>query len=276
MRFKHFLSFYIKRLKGEIEMKKIKFISLFLILTLLLAACGTKDKSTSGAGNDSKVYKIGVDTTYPPFEFKDRNEYKGIDIELINAIAKNQGFKIDLSPMDFGGIIPAMQANQLDVAIAGMSITDERKKIVDFSTPYFNAGLTVVVKKDNTTIKSVDDLKGQTVAVKKGTTGSKYALDNANKLGIKVVQFNDSPAMFQEVANGNADALIEDYPVISYAIAQKDLGLKIVGDRLNGDKYGIAVLKGQNKDLLVKIDKGLAELQKDGTYDKILKKYIGK
>jgi len=276
MRFKHFLSFYIKRLKGGIEMKKIKFISLFLILTLLLAACGTKDKSTSGAGNDSKVYKIGVDTTYPPFEFKDRNEYKGIDIELINAIAKNQGFKIDLSPMDFGGIIPAMQANQLDVAIAGMSITDERKKIVDFSTPYFNAGLTVVVKKDNTTIKSVDDLKGKTVAVKKGTTGSKYALDNANKLGIKVVQFNDSPAMFQEVANGNADALIEDYPVISYAIAQKDLGLKIVGDRLNGDKYGIAVLKGQNKDLLVKINKGLAELQKDGTYDKILKKYIGK
>ncbi|MCM2534331.1 transporter substrate-binding domain-containing protein [Neobacillus pocheonensis] len=257
-------------------MKKIKFISLFLILTLLLAACGTKDKSTSGAGNDSKVYKIGVDTTYPPFEFKNRNEYKGIDIELINAIAKNQGFKIDLSPMDFGGIIPAMQANQLDVAIAGMSITDERKKVVDFSTPYFNAGLTVVVKKDNTTIKSVDDLKGKTVAVKKGTTGSKYALDNADKLGIKVVQFNDSPAMFQEVANGNADALIEDYPVISYAIAQKDLGLKIVGDRLNGDKYGIAVLKGQNKDLLAKIDKGLAELQKDGTYDKILKKYIGK
>jgi polar amino acid transport system substrate-binding protein len=157
-----------------------------------------------------------------------------------------------------------------------MSITDERKKIVDFSTPYFNAGLTVVVKKDNTTVKSVDDLKGKTVAVKKGTTGSKYALDNATKLGIKVVQFNDSPAMFQEVSNGNADALIEDYPVISYAIAQKDLGLKIVGDRLNGDKYGIAVLKGQNKDLLAKIDKGLAELQKDGTYDKIIKKYIGK
>ena len=128
--------------------------------------------------------------------------------------------------MDFGGIIPAMQANQLDVAIAGMSITEERKKVVDFSTPYFDAGLTVVVKKDNTSIKTVKDLKGKTSAVKKGTTGAKYAQDNATKLGIKVVQFNDSPAMFQEVANGNADALIEDYPVISYAIAQKDLGLK--------------------------------------------------
>ncbi|EKN66644.1 extracellular solute-binding protein [Neobacillus bataviensis LMG 21833] len=255
-------------------MRKYGLFSLLLILTLFIAACGSKETSGEKA-NSEKVYKVGVDTTYPPFEYKDGNDYKGIDIDLINAIAKNQDFKIELSPMDFGGIIPAMQANQLDVAIAGMSITDERKKVVDFSTPYFDAGLTVVVKKDNSIIKSVDDLKGKTVAVKKGTTGAKYAVDNASKLEIKVVQFNDSPAMFQEVSNGNADALIEDYPVISYAIAQKDLGLKIVGDRLNGDQYGIAVLKGQNKDLLEKINKGLAELKKDGTYDKIVKTYLG-
>ncbi|MCM3729479.1 transporter substrate-binding domain-containing protein [Neobacillus cucumis] len=255
-------------------MKKLGLFSLFLILTVFIAACGSKETSGEKA-NSEKVYKVGVDTTYPPFEYKDGNEYKGIDIDLINAIAKNQGFKIELNPMDFGGIIPAMQANQLDVAIAGMSITDERKKVVDFSTPYFDAGLTVVVKKDNATIKSVKDLKGKTVAVKKGTTGAEYAQANASKLGINVVQFNDSPAMFQEVSNGNADALIEDYPVISYAIAQKDLGLKIVGDRLNGDQYGIAVLKGQNKDLIEKINKGLAELKKDGTYDKIIKTYLG-
>lgn len=257
-------------------MKKFLLVSLSLLLAVVLAACGTSNsdsKETNGAG---KVYKVGVDTTYPPFEFKEGDQYKGIDIELIKAIAKNQGFKINLTPMDFGGIIPAMQANQLDVAIAGMSITDERKKVVDFSSPYFNAGLTVVVKKDNKDIKSVNDLKGKKVAVKKGTTGAKYAQDNASKLGIEVVQFNDSPAMFQEVSNGNADALIEDYPVISYAIAQKDLGLKIVGDRLNGDQYGIAVLKGQNQDVLKKINKGLAELKKDGTYDKIIKTYLGK
>ncbi|MBT2737414.1 transporter substrate-binding domain-containing protein [Bacillus sp. ISL-7] len=255
-------------------MKKLGFFMLFLILTIFIAACGSKETEGDKENND-KVYKVGVDTTYPPFEFKEGDQYKGIDIDLINAIAKNQGFKIELSPMDFGGIIPAMQANQLDVAIAGMSITDERKKIVDFSTPYFDAGLTVIVKNDNSNIKSADDLKGKTVAVKKGTTGAKYAQDNAAKLGIKVVQFNDSPAMFQEVANGNADALIEDYPVISYAIAQKDLGLKIVGDRLNGDQYGIAVLKGQNQDLLKKINKGIEELKKDGTYDKIVKSYLG-
>ncbi|ASS94108.1 transporter substrate-binding domain-containing protein [Peribacillus simplex] len=257
-------------------MKKLGLLSMFLILTIFISACGTNDEKNAGEEKKpEKVYKVGVDTTYPPFEFKEGNDYKGIDIELINAIAKDQDFKIKLSPMDFGGIIPAMQANQLDVAIAGMSITEERKKVVDFSTPYFDAGLTIVVKKDNTSTKTVKDLKGKTIAVKKGTTGAKYAQDNATKLGIKVVQFNDSPAMFQEVANGNADALIEDYPVISYAIAQKDLGLKIVGERLNGDQYGIAVLKGQNKDLLKKINDGLANLKKDGTYDEIIKTYLG-
>lgn len=258
-------------------MKMFRLVSLFLILTLLLAACGAGEKDNAGGkeGDSGKVYKVGVDTTYPPFEFEEGGEYKGIDIDLINAIADNQGFKIELAPMDFGGIIPAMQAGELDVAIAGMSITDERKKVVDFSEPYFDAGITLVAKKGNTAVKSVDDLKGKTVAVKKGTTGANYAQENADKQGFKVVQFNDSPAMFQEVANGNADALIEDYPVIAYAIAQKDLGLEIVGDRLNGDQYGIAVLKGENQELLEKINKGLAELKESGKYDEIVKTYLG-
>ncbi|WNS78944.1 transporter substrate-binding domain-containing protein [Domibacillus sp. DTU_2020_1001157_1_SI_ALB_TIR_016] len=255
-------------------MKKVKLLSLFVVLALLLAACGGGDSGEKADG-EKTVYKVGIDTTYPPFEYEENGEYTGIDIDIMNAIAKSQGFEIEFSPMDFGGIIPAMQAGQLDVAIAGMSITDERKKVVDFSEPYFDAGLSLVVPKDNKDIQSPDDIKGKKVAVKKGTTGATYATENADKLGIEVVQFNDSPAMFQEVANGNADLLIEDYPVISYAIAQKDLGLKVVGDRLNGDQYGIAVLKGENQDLLEKINKGLAEMKEDGSYDEIINKYLG-
>ncbi|RFU62528.1 glutamine ABC transporter substrate-binding protein [Peribacillus glennii] len=256
----------------------MRYFSLFFILLLSLAAlagCGSSEEKAGGDDNKEKVYKVGIDTTYPPFEFEESGEYKGIDIDIINEIAKSQGFKIELNPMDFGGIIPAMQAKELDVAIAGMSITDERKKVVDFSDPYFDAGLTLVVKKGTTDIKSLDDLKGKKVAVKKGTTGAKFATENAADKGYKVVQFNDSPAMFQEVANGNADVLLEDYPVIAYAIAQKDLGLEIAGDRLNGDQYGIAVLKGENQDLLEKINKGLKELKDSGKYDEILKTYLG-
>ncbi|SPR91811.1 transporter substrate-binding domain-containing protein [Bacillus altitudinis] len=252
-------------------MKKSMLLIMGLIVVLVMAACGSK--SDSGSGEGKGTYKIGIDVTYPPFEFEKGGKTVGIDVDLINAIAKDQDFKVKLEAMDFSGIIPAMQAGQLDVGMGGMSITDERKKKVDFSDPYFDAGLTVVVKKDSS-IKSIDDLKGKKLAVKNGTTGAKFATDNADKYGYEVVQFNDSPSMFQEVSNGNADALIEDYPVITYAIAQQDLKLKTVGDRLNGDQYGISVMKSKNQDLLKKINKGLENLKKNGEYDKIIEKYL--
>lgn len=261
-------------------MKKISLFSLlFALMVFVLAACGSSDSDESNAASGdegAKVYTVGIDTTYPPFEFQKGDDYKGIDIDLITAIAEDQGFEIEFEAMDFSGIIPAMQAGQLDIAIAGMSITDERKETVDFSDPYFEAGLSLVVAEGNTEITSLKDLKGKTVAVKKGTTGAKFAVENQDKYGYEIVQVNDSTSMFQEVANGSSDALIEDYPVISYAIAQSDLKLQIVGDRLNGDNYGIAVLKGENDELLQKINDGLAALKESGKYDEIISTYLEK
>jgi glutamine transport system substrate-binding protein len=263
-------------------MKGFKQLLTMAALVLFLAACGTNDEGAteeeSGSGDgggDGQTYTVGIDTTYPPFEFEDSNgNYKGIDVDLINAIAENQGFEVTLEPMDFGGIIPALQAGQLDVAIAGMSITDERKEIVDFSEPYFEAGLTLVAQNDNNEIEALEDLEGKTVVVKSGTTGAQFAQDNQEEYGFEITVLEDSPSMFQEVSNGNADVLIEDYPVIAYAIAESNLDLKIVGDRLNGDNYGIAVLKGEHADLLDKINAGLQELKDSGEYDEILNTYI--
>lgn len=256
-------------------MKKFKLFALLSILTLLIAACGTdKEDTANGSGSEGQVYRVGIDTTYPPFEFEKDGEYTGIDIDIINAIAEDQGFEIELKPMDFGGIIPSLQAGQLDIAIAGMSITEERKKVVDFSDPYFDAGLSLVVDSDATDIEKLEDLKGKRVAVKNGTTGANFALENEKEYDFNLVQFNDSPAMFQDVANGNSQALIEDYPVIAYAIAQNDLGLKVVGERLTGAQYGIAVAKGKNDELLEKINAGLANLRESGKYDEILNKYL--
>ncbi len=261
-------------------MKKFSFIVMLLALMLFIAACGSDDESTSGGegsgteGGESKTYQVGIDTTYPPFEYEVDGEYTGIDIDLINAIAEDQGFDIEFNPMDFGGIIPALQAGQLDIAIAGMSITDERKEVVDFSDPYFDAGLTLVVQSDNSEITSMEDLEGKTVAVKSGTTGAQFARDNEEEYGYEIAQFEDSPSMFQEVSNGNADVLLEDYPVIAYAIAESGLDLKTVGDRLTGDQYGIAVLKGENAEVLEQINAGLQALRDSGEYDEILNKYI--
>ncbi|RAZ67824.1 transporter substrate-binding domain-containing protein [Planococcus maitriensis] len=258
-------------------MKKWTLLALLLAVLTVLAACGGSEEESGGGesgGGEGEAYRVGIDTTYPPFEFEEDGEYKGIDIDLINAIAENQGFEIEFNPMDFGGIIPALQAGQLDVAIAGMSITDERKEIVDFSDPYFEAGISLVVAEDNSEIASLDDLEGKTVAVKSGTTGAQFARDNQDEYGYEITQFEDSPSMFQEVSNGNADVLLEDYPVIAYAIAESGLALKIAGERLTGDNYGIAVLKGENADLLEKINAGLQELRDSGEYDEILNEYI--
>lgn len=258
-------------------MKKWTLLALLLAVLTVLAACGSSEEESDGgesSGGEGEAYRVGIDTTYPPFEFEEDGEYTGIDIDLINAIAENQGFEIEFNPMDFGGIIPALQAGQLDVAIAGMSITDERKEIVDFSDPYFDAGLSLVVAEDNNDITALEDLEGKTVAVKSGTTGAQFARDNEAEYGYEISQFEDSPSMFQEVSNGNADVLLEDYPVIAYAIAESELALKTVGDRLTGDQYGIAVLKGENAELLEQINAGLQELRDSGEYDEILNKYI--
>ncbi|HSI68309.1 MAG TPA: transporter substrate-binding domain-containing protein [Planococcus sp. (in: firmicutes)] len=254
-------------------MRKIILLMLLMTSMLIIAACGA-DEDTAGEGVEGQTYDVGIDATYPPFEFQEDGEYKGIDIDLIQAIAENQGFEIEFNPMDFSGIIPALQAGQLDVAIAGMSITEERKEIVDFSDPYFDAGLSLVVREDNDDITSLDDLDGATVAVKSGTTGAQFARDNQDEYGYEITQFEDSPSMFQEVSNGNADVLLEDYPVIAYAIAESGLELKTVGERLTGDQYGIAVLQGENQDLLEAINAGLQELRDSGEYDEILNTYL--
>ncbi|WP_145411015.1 transporter substrate-binding domain-containing protein [Paenibacillus xylanexedens] len=260
-------------------MKKVASIVLTSIIALTLSACGaaTSDspaQSASGSANVEK-YTFGTDATYPPFEFEKDGKYVGIDIDLLNAIAEEEGFEVEIKPMDFKGIIPSITSNQLDGAIAGISITDERKKVVDFSDPYYQAGLSLIVNEDNTDIKSPEDLKGKTIAIKKGTSGANLADEYAKTYGAQVKYFDDSPSMYQEVANKNADATLEDFPVISYKIAiDPNSKLKIVGDRLNGDFYGIAVPKGDTE-LQKKINDGLKKLVENGKYDEIIGIYMG-
>jgi glutamine transport system substrate-binding protein len=264
-------------------MKKFGLLLSAAALALTVTACGSSESASTsassspagGAAATVKKYTIGTDATYPPFEFEKDGKYVGIDIDLINAIAKEEGFEVELKPMNFKGIIPAITAKQLDAAIAGISITDERKQVVSLSDPYYKAGLSLVVREDNTSITKPEDLKGKTIAIKKGTTGANFAEELAKQYGAKVNYFDSSPAMFQEVVNKNADVTLEDFPVVSYKIAtDKESKLKIVGDRLNGDFYGIAVSK-DNTELLNKINSGLKKLKDSGKIDEIVKSYMG-
>ncbi|GBG94442.1 glutamine ABC transporter substrate-binding and permease protein [Ligilactobacillus salitolerans] len=220
-----------------------------------------------------KTYTIGTDVTYPPFEFANKNnKYVGIDMDLMKAIAKEEGFKVNIKALGFNAAVQSLQSNQIDGVIAGMSITPERKQKFDFSDPYYKTGVVMAVAK-NSKIKGLSDLRGKRVALKTGTAAADYAQSQQKKYGFKTVTFDDSDNMYNDVVNGNSVACFEDIPVMQYAI-KTGTKLKIVTKPANSGYYGFAVLKGHNKDLVQKFNHGLKTLKKNGEYKKITDRYL--
>jgi len=254
-------------------------LALATVLVVALAGCGTSSKSDSGtnsADKTAKKYIIGTDTTFAPFEFQDPSgKYVGIDVELLKAISEDQGFTYDLKPLGFNAAVAALESGQVDGVIAGMSITAERQKKYDFSDPYYDSGVVMAIKADNTTIHGYSDLKDKTVAVKTGTEGATFAESIKDQYGFKLAYFDDSPTMYEDVKTGNSIACFEDYPVIGYGISQGN-GLKMGAAMEKGSSYGFATLKGKHPELVEMFNKGLANLKANGTYQKILDSYISK
>jgi len=217
---------------------------------------------------------IGTDTTFAPFEFRDSSgELTGIDMDLIRAIAESQGFEVEIRSLGFNAALQALSSNQVDGVIAGMSITDERKQIYDFSDPYFESGVQMAVDQDDTGITGYPDLAGKTVVAKTGSEGEAYAKSIAEQYGFTVKSLDQSATMYEAVKSGNAAAVFDDYPVLAYGVAQNN-GLKTVTDKVPGGSYGFAVNKGQNQDLLAAFNTGLAQLKASGEYQAILDKYL--
>ena len=255
------------------------YLAVALVGSLLLAACAqataNPSANTSGGGLGGKTLVVGHDVNFPPFEFLQNDKYTGFDLDILNAIAEVGNFKVDARAMDFNGIIPALQANQVDMSIAAMTIKPEREEVIDFSIPYFRTGLVLAVKPDNTDIVNPEDLKGKTVAVKIGTSGDAFirALPYADEIQISTFDANNDT--YLAVINGNVDVTINDDSTLRYYIASEGPGtLKVVGDLLTGDDYGIAVPSGQTETLQV-VNNALLELAKNGTYDQLYEKWFG-
>lgn len=222
----------------------------------------------------SSHYTITTDTTFPPFEFQTQGgDYRGIDMDMLKEIAKREDFTYTLKPMSFNAGVQAVQAGQVDGILAGMSITDERKQTFDFGTPYYKSGIVMAVA-NKSKVDSLEDLKGKTVAAKTGSSGAMYAQRMAKKYDFKITYFNDSNTMYNDVIIGNTVAAFEDQPVMAYAI-QQGTKMKIVTDPADGNWYGFGVKKGDNAELLKKFNEGYAKIVKDGTYDKIVNRYLG-
>ncbi|WP_435404921.1 amino acid ABC transporter substrate-binding protein/permease [Mycolicibacterium chitae] len=227
------------------------------------------------AAAQGEHYVVATDITFAPFEFQDeQGNFVGIDIDLLNEIAADQGFSVTFKPLGFDAALQAVQANQVDAVIAGMSITDERKAVFDFSDPYFESGVQMAVLDTNETITSYEDLRGQRVAVKNGTEGAEFAESIKDEYGFSTVYFADSASMYDEVRTGNSVAIFDDYPVPNYGIAQGN-GFKTVTPKEQGANYGFAVNKGQNAELLTMFNAGLQNLRDSGRYDEIIDSYLG-
>ena len=228
--------------------RKRIFLPVILMIFTIFISCSKKNDVKSAHLKTGKKYIIAVDLIYPPFSFKENNVDKGIDVDLMKAIAKQQGFEVEIVPMDFGGIIPALESGQIDGAIAGANITEARKKVVDFSDPYYDTGIVAIVHKDNTTIKNGKDLVGKRLAVKSGTAGQKYTEENLKgKAEVRI--YDDTVSMLKAVENKQADAAFEDLPVISYTLNQDpDTQLKVGTEKLTNVGNGFMVKKGSHQE----------------------------
>ena len=229
--------------------------------------------SAATAADDTETFVIGTDTTFAPFEFTSpEGDLVGIDMDLLRAIAEDQGFEVEIRQLGFDAALQALQSNQVDAVMAGMSITDERQQIFDFSDPYFTSGIQLGVLEDSD-IQSLDDLDGKTVAVKTGTQGQTFAEENQDEFGFRVTPYSDTTDMVDAVKAGQAVGYFEDFPVLAYGI-QQGSGFRLVGDPELGGEYGFAVNKGQNPELIEMFNEGLANLQASGEYDEIVDSYL--
>ena len=261
-------------------MKKYFVVALALMtaMSIFLTGCGGSNSASKPAEDKKvaaeKILRVGTEPSFAPFEFQKEgsSEFTGFDMDLIRALGKEMGYKVEIVNMGFDALIPALASGTIDAAISGMSITEERRKAVSFSNPYYKSGLIVMVPKDNTTIKDYADLVGKTIAVQIGTTGANAA--EAVK-DAKVKSFNTNVEAALELKNGGAEAVINDSPVVDYYLAHGGNAFaKTVGPVFEAEDYGIAVKKG-NDVLLNQINTALEQAHKNGEYNKIYKAWFG-
>ena len=272
-------------------MKKLLALGMAAMMALSLAACGgaassgestsseasTSEAATAETAGSDKTLVIATDTVFKPFEYTDASgNFVGIDVDIVAAIAEDQGFQYEMKSLGWDSAIAACQAGQADGMIAGASITQERKDSGWlFSDGYYTATQTMTVAA-NSDITGFDGLQGKTVAVKTGTQGAAYAESLKDQYGFTIQSFEDSPTMYQAVLGGQCAACFEDTPIMQASIKDGGLALKVLEDTANeGGDYGFAIFNADNQELLDMFNAGLADIKENGKYDEILAKYLG-
>jgi polar amino acid transport system substrate-binding protein len=252
---------------------KKKIFSIVLVLAMVI---GTVALSGCTQETENKII-VGTSADFPPFEYKDENgNIVGFDVDMITTILTNQGYEVEVRDILWETLIPSLETKQIDVIVAGLSITDERKERVDFSDPYFDADLSVLIKKGSgIVVNNVSSLANLTVGVQTGTTGDTWVFDNLVNVSLtpesKYKRYETYDLAVLDLKNNNVQILVLDKPVAQ--VFAEDNTLQVAYTIVSDDNYGIAVQKG-NTELLQKINQGLADLKASEDWNTLVLKYF--
>lgn len=257
-------------------MKKLfALIAALMMASIAFVGCGettsnTTDTNTDAASTATETLVMGTNAAFPPYEFvDDNNKIVGIDAEIAEAIAEKLGMKLEIKDMEFDSLIPAVQAGSIDIALAGMTVNEERLESVNFSDSYAK-GVQVVIVKEDSAIASIDDMQGKMIGVQSGTTGDIYCTDDYGQENVK--QFSNGALAVAALLNGQVDCVvIDNEPAKNFVKA--NTGLKILDTSYADEDYAAAIAK-TNTELLTKVNGALKELKDSGKLDEIIKKYI--
>lgn len=221
----------------------------------------------------AQSYVVGTNASFPPFEYVEEGEITGFDIELVKEIAELKGFEVEFRDISFDSLVPGLASGSLDIVAAGMTITEARKKVIDFSEPYYSANQSVLVHQESDNDLTV--LFGEnSVGVQTGTTGDTWVRERLLESDIltgEIRNYDSYVFVIRDLANQNIDAAVLDKPVAE--TYSKDNPVKVVAELITGEEYGIAVAPGNQK-LLSQINEGIKEIKANGTMDKLIEKYF--
>ena len=248
--------------------KMVKVLSVVLALVLIVgcfAACGGKEDPK----DESKVLVMATNAEFPPYEYYDGDTVVGIDAEIAGLIAAKLGMELKIEDVAFDSIIPGVQEGKYDMGMAGMTVTEDRLKDVNFSDSYAT-GVQVVIVKEGGSIASLDDIAGKKIGVQTSTTGDIYASDEFGEEN--VTKYDNGAVAVEALKNGKVDCvIIDNEPAKAYVAANE--GLKILETEYAVEDYAICFAK-ENTELQEKVNNALKELIADGSVQKVIDKYI--
>lgn len=250
-------------------MKKFLKITSLVIAVALAAVCFAACSNDSGSKSDDKVLTMATSADFPPYEYYENDKIVGIDIEIMNAVCEKIGMTLEPQDMSFDSVIGAAQTGKTDIAMSGITITEDRKNMVDFTIPYTSTAQSIIVAKDGE-IAQKADLEGKKIGVQINTTGDTQVTEEFGDDAVD--RYQNGALAVESLKNGKVDCVVIDGEVAK-ALVEANEGLEIIADAYSIEEYAIA-LKKDNTELLEKINGALEELLADGTIDKIMDKYI--